>query len=152
MKIKYFLRGFGTGILFATIILTISFALRNDNKAEEETTKSSVEELLEETSSQETKEETTIQETSSEETTVQETTIPETTVVETTAQIQTLNVTSGMTSTSVANMLESMGVIQDAKDFDNYLVTNGFSRNIVVGTFELNSNASYEEIADIITR
>lgn len=153
MKIKYFLRGLGTGILFATIILTISYAFRNNNIKPEETTKSSV--------AWETEESATVEETSIEETTIQETTIEETTIEETTIQeatsevtttgIKIITITSGMSSTGVSNLLEEMGIIQDSKEFDTFLRNGGYSRKILVGSYEVSSDASFEEIAKKIT-
>lgn len=148
MKIKYFLRGLGTGILFATIILTISYAFRNNNIKPEETTKSSVAWETEESA---TVEETSIEETSIEETTIEETTIQEATSEVITTGIKIITITSGMSSTGVSNLLEEIGIIQDSKEFDTFLRNGGYSRKILVGSYEVSSDASFEEIAKKIT-
>ncbi len=63
----------------------------------------------------------------------------------------TITVTRGMSSTSVAEMLEDADIIEDAEDFDNYLVKEGISNKIQVSSFKLNSNMTYEDIAKVIT-
>lgn len=63
-----------------------------------------------------------------------------------------ITIVSGMWSDKVARELQSMGVIEDAADFDQYLVRNGYADRLVVGTFEIPEGADYEQIAQIITR
>lgn len=62
-----------------------------------------------------------------------------------------LTITSGMWSDRVARELQAMGVVENAADFDKYLIQNGYADKIVVGTFEIQVGASYDEIARIIT-
>lgn len=62
-----------------------------------------------------------------------------------------LTIVSGMWSDQVARELQNMGVVESATDFDQFLMENGYANRIVVGTFEIPENASYEEIAQIIT-
>lgn len=139
MKIKYFLRGFGTGILFATIILSISFALRSTPSNSGDAKASEKKEIPSQT---ETEKETRQDAASPSETTISQ---------ETTSH-QTLTIEKGMTSTSVARNLESLGVIENAEDFDKYLNDNGYSRKIVVGSYEVSQGSTYRQIADKITR
>ena len=44
------------------------------------------------------------------------------------------------------------GLVEDASDFDRYLVDNGYSRRISTGTYEIPLDSTQEEIAKIITR
>lgn len=67
------------------------------------------------------------------------------------AEKKVITIVSGMWSDQVARELQNMGVVEDAKDFDQFLVKNGYANHIVVGTFEIPANASYEDIAHIIT-
>ncbi|MBQ4522707.1 MAG: hypothetical protein IJA10_07125 [Lachnospiraceae bacterium] len=64
----------------------------------------------------------------------------------------TIDITKGMTSEDVANMLYDLGIIDDVIKFSYYLHNNGYSLRVNVGTFEIPSDASYEEIARIITK
>ncbi len=63
----------------------------------------------------------------------------------------TLTVYSGNSSDTVANRAKELGLVTDAKDFDNYLVRNGYANRIRVGSFQIPVGASYETIAKAIT-
>ncbi|KAF0818381.1 MULTISPECIES: endolytic transglycosylase MltG [unclassified Cytobacillus] len=63
-----------------------------------------------------------------------------------------LTIESGMTPGEIALLLEKASVIDQAADFGNYLEEYGYSQKIQLGTFELNHNMSYKEIAKIITK
>ncbi|MBR1478097.1 MAG: hypothetical protein IJ608_09085 [Lachnospiraceae bacterium] len=58
----------------------------------------------------------------------------------------------GSGSYTVARNLAEAGLVENAGDFDTYLCEGGYDRRISTGTFEISKNASYEEIARIITR
>ena len=62
-----------------------------------------------------------------------------------------LQVERGNSSNVVAEKLQRLGVIENAKDFDNYLVNNGYANRISVGTFQIPVGSSYEWIAKKIT-
>jgi hypothetical protein len=63
-----------------------------------------------------------------------------------------IKVTKGMSSESVAKLLADKGVISNSSDFNKYLKQHDYSRKINVGTFKIKLDASYEEIAKIITQ
>ena len=62
-----------------------------------------------------------------------------------------LTVERGNSSNVVAEKLQRLGAIDDAKAFDKYLVDNGYANRISVGTFQIPSGSSYEWIAKKIT-
>lgn len=62
-----------------------------------------------------------------------------------------LKVTKGMSSEVVAKMLAKEGVVTDSNDFNNYLKKHDYSRKINVGTYKIKMDASYEEIAKMLT-
>lgn len=62
-----------------------------------------------------------------------------------------LRVERGSNSKIVSTTLERIGVIQNASEFDVYLATNGLSRKIQVGEYELDPSMDYGTIAKIIT-
>lgn len=179
MRLNYFLRGLGVGIVITTLILTIShsanrkmsdneiierarelgmtFETQPESASKEEPT-SVIETTEKETTQQETtQKETTQSETSQPETTKESTTQEQTTQEEssqenTTAQngdviTYTLTVARGMSSNAVCRLLNENGIIDNAVDFDNYLVSNGYAEKIRVGSFEVRSDMSYEELA-----
>ncbi len=63
----------------------------------------------------------------------------------------TLTIYSGNSSDTVARRAEELGLVTNAKEFDSYLVTNGYANRIRVGSFEIPKGASYEFIAKAIT-
>ena len=63
----------------------------------------------------------------------------------------TLTVYSGNSSDTVARRAEELGLVTNYKEFDAYLVTNGYANRIRVGSFEIPMGASYEYIAKAIT-
>lgn len=58
---------------------------------------------------------------------------------------------SGQSSVSVSKMLAEAGLVKDATAYDKYLCENGYDKKIQTGTYELTAGASEEEIARIIT-
>lgn len=64
----------------------------------------------------------------------------------------TITIQSGSGSRTVCNQLAEAGLIEDAGDFDQYLMDNGYSRRICVGTYEIEMGADWEKIAKIISR
>lgn len=69
-------------------------------------------------------------------------------------QEETISVTieSGSGSGTVCRQLEEAGLIESATSFDRYLIDNGYSKRISVGTYEIRVGATEEEIAKIITK
>lgn len=63
---------------------------------------------------------------------------------------QTLIIEPGMDSTTVANNLAEMKIIEDAPAFALYLDQNKLAGKIQIGEYELNNSMSYKEIVDII--
>lgn len=196
MKLKYYLRGLGIGILVTALIM--GFTTRDSRPLTDAEIKAAAAELgmvesdslrladlpqeptpTPEITPEPTKEpETTPEpeattESSGEpakesETTPEPEAIPEVTpelteepetaseaATETTQESGTdisVTVSAGSGSRTVCNRLEEAGVITDAAEFDKYLCDQGYSKRICVGTFEIPADASWEEIAKIITR
>ena len=91
-----------------------------------------------------------------EETTVATTVVAKTTESTTkeTAKVSdkpvSITIESGEVSSDVARKLKEAGVISDSKDFVDYLLENNIAENILAGTFEIQPNSSFEEIARTI--
>ena len=228
MRLKYFLRGLGIGIVVTTIILAISYnagrrmsdsevigrakelgmayttaAQENSIESAAETTETETDTTEPVTTGQESttdteagstaetesseasttaqettgvRETTTQQETTTQETTIQETTTTRaaqesttettheasTTEAETTQAenesteteastviTYTLTIASGMSSNTVCDILKKNGIIADSGDFDRFLVSSGYADRIRVGSFEVNSGMSYDELAAV---
>lgn len=224
MRLKYFLRGLGIGIVVTTIILAIShnagrrmsdsevierakeLGMAYTTAAQENSTESAADTTEPETDTTEpvttgqesptdteagstaetesSETSTTVQETTTgirETTTQQETTTQETTATRATQEsttettheasateaettqaenesteteastviTYTLTIASGMSSNTVCDILKKNGIIADSGDFDRFLVSNGYADRIRVGSFEVNSGMSYDELAAV---
>lgn len=66
-------------------------------------------------------------------------------------KIYKLTIERGNNSYVVAAMLEKMGAVKNAADFDSYLCNNGYAVFLRIGTYEIPQGATYETIAHIIT-
>ena len=180
MKLKYYLRGLGIGMIVTALILGISFSHRQGQETQtltddqireraeqlgmvdsSELTEASPEPETEEAMTTTSEPETTVapENTMEPETTVapentmepEATPQPETIAASEAAQTVTVTVKKGASSGSVSSRLQEAGLVEDAKTFDNYLCNNGYSRSINPGTYEIVPGTSEEEIAKIIT-
>lgn len=164
MKIKYFLRGLGTGILFTVLVLFPVYSYKmSDSKIiekarelgmeyssaiEEESESSRSETESDAKESQDTEAEDNQKDTSSEKITDSETSA-ETTVSQETVKV---SITSGMNSEKVSQMLQMAGIIENAEEFNSYLITNNLGRYLRTGEFQVHSGMSYEEIAEVLLK
>ncbi len=175
MKLKYFLRGLGAGIIFGAVIMLAAYMLSRGYKLSDEEIIAKAEKLgmvmaesaIEESATEEATtedartEETTTEEATTEEATTEETTTEEATTEEATNETDevgtelvkaTITVSSGMGSETVASLMQSAGIIESASDFDSYLNKNGYSTKIEIGTYEMTDKMSYEELAEILIK
>ena len=194
MKLKYFMRGLGIGIIFGVIVMLAAYGTSDKEKmsddeiikraknlgmieatntdatygisendksqkdvgdktteAVKEVTTDSIADVSEKAAATteittEAKTETSTEEKNTE--APKETTTEK---VENSYTEATITVTSGMGSPEVAALMKEAGIIEDADDFDNYLVNQGISDKIQINTFKFNSNMSYEDIAKELT-
>ncbi len=194
MKLKYYLRGLGIGIILTSLILTIA---RNVNggmsdkeiikraealgmvmstedslfdkpegtsASEQETTTDKSENVTEESTTEDsTTEESTTEEPTTEEPATEEPTTEEPTTEETTTEVVTteeattaktvvIKITKGMRCMEVADILYKEGIIKDTAAFNRYMSQHGYTQEILIGTYTLDSSMSFDEIADIIVR
>lgn len=195
MKLKYFLRGLGVGIIFGALIMLVAYLTSGAGKlsdkeiieraenlgmvqadnmviigTEKDDADASSEAETITTDAEQTEEMTTEQGTSDDiiqdsdvsiesvlDGSINPTTEGETTdatTEEANANYVTakISVTSGMTSSEVALLLQNAGIIQDYLDFDQYLNDNGYSTQIRINDYEFNSDMSYQEIAEALIK
>ena len=69
----------------------------------------------------------------------------------TTVKSSSITVSSGMGSEDVSALLQQAGIINDAGAYNTWLIQNGYDARLMVGTFEIPSGSSDEEIAKILT-
>ena len=168
MKLKYYLRGLGIGVLLTTIILSIGNRpvyptdeeiinkakdLGMDFVQEEEV--DNIEKILGNLDSKpepnptiglvsDLDEDTQLVEK------IEPTVIPVPTDISE-AKYVSFTIMRGMTSMDVSEVLKEIGLIEDAEDFNRYVIGQGKAGVIRIGTFTLEEGASYQEIVDIIT-
>lgn len=179
MKLKYYLRGLGIGILVTAAILTIVYhtkgsmsdsqikkraaqlgmvmASTEDDTLFAQTTQADT--TIEETGTISVEETTTAVETTeavteapTEKPTEAPTEAPTEKPTEPAAAEAVLTISQGMYSESVSAELARLGIITNQKEFNSYLVNNGYAERIQTGDFKVKADMSYDEIARIITR
>ncbi len=191
MKLKYFLRGLGTGIVFCALIMLVAYMTSGDNISDKEIIEraenlgmvmeedvsiinkndSSSEDNTGDITTEEYSTETTTESDKTEESTTEagkteddtDTTVTSESTTEATTEEKKpssdgelvsakISVTSGMTSTEVALLLQEAGVIDDYLDFDQYLNENGYSTQIRINDYTFNNKMTYEEIAKALIK
>ena len=175
MKLKYYLRGLGIGILVTAAILTIVYhtkgsmsdsqikkraaqlgmvmASTEDDTLFAQTTQADT--TIEETGTISVEETTTVVETTeavTEAPTEKPTEAPTEAPTKPAAAKAVLTISPGMYSESVSAELARLGIITNQKEFNSYLVNNGYAERIQTGDFKVKADMSYDEIARIITR
>lgn len=64
----------------------------------------------------------------------------------------TFVVRSGLYSSSVSREMEEEGIIDDADEFNAYLINKGYGKRVRSGTYKIPEGADFDTIAKIITR
>lgn len=173
MNFKYYLRGLGTGIVVTLIIVTISNSLRGSKTASENAAQpssvqptSAIEAIL---NNQRTTQaygdaasaDATSAEAASADVTSADVISADTSSAETVSDNvqqgqQERNITVSFetiqSSEAAAQLLEKAGIVDNWRNFNSYLVNNGYDRKVSGGTFSFSGNESYKEIAGIITK
>lgn len=166
MKLKYYLRGLGVGIVVTAVILTIANHLGNKMSDEDIIKRAAKLGMVmkeDESLFPPTEPETTTPEPTSPSPAEQETTAVKPAEPETTTPVPaepqtsgvvihtaTITVTSGMYSEAVSQKLEEAGIVKNWREFNEYLTSNGYSERLQTGTHSFNSEMGYNEIAEIL--
>jgi hypothetical protein len=173
VNFKYYLRGLGTGIVVTLIIVTISNSLRGSKTASENAAQpssvqptSAIEAIL---NNQRTTQaygdaasaDATSADAASADVTSADVISADTSSAETVSDNvqqgqQERNITVSFetiqSSEAAAQLLEKAGIVDNWRNFNSYLVNNGYDRKVSGGTFSFSGNESYKEIAGIITK
>ena len=164
MKFRYYIRGFGAGLIVAAIILTIAGMVERNNdmlnnNSNNNTETQSAGSVIAFTSEASTEGSTQMQQTDSE--TSSETDAQETIA----AEKSTVKITTGdgsgeveivfkgvHTAVQAADILYDAGIIDNKTEFYTYMYTTGYDRKMRDGVYTLKPGDSYETIARIITQ
>ncbi len=196
-RLKYYLRGLGTGIIVTMILMMVSnanaaqstvsdypiddveeeYSVEETKEAEESiaviereevmTASESVEEEAKLESEQESViEEVSAEEASEEELVTQEAMPEESSSVQESEPVQegsedagqqtvdaavTIQVVKGDGSGTVARKLQNAGLIDNASEFDAYLMQHGYDKRIRIGTVKIEAGSTWMEIAESLS-
>ena len=173
MKFRYFLRGVGIGIVFATIIFSVAYRQAGNSKMTDQQVierakelgmvepGTSIKDLLDNNSSKTEVETASDSETETSQVTEADTateatteSATEATSEETTEQPEEtveITIARGSASDTVCQQLKDAGMIEDAAEFDKYLIDNGYASRIRVGTHILSKGMDFHAIAEAIS-
>ena len=146
MKLKYYLRGLGIGIIVTTIILVSCFSMQKPKMTDEQIIEKAAQlgMIMPEQNS------AVIAETE----TPQESVVSDTENAENAEQTQqepfTLVVNRGDVCRTMCENLAANGVIDDSEGLRKYLSEVGYASFISAGTYQIPYHASYEEITNIL--
>lgn len=176
MKLKYYLRGLGIGIVMAVLITGVSMGRKQTMTDDEVKARAKElgmiensvlaeripEETAEDNGDNEPEDAPDDTDKEPEDTPVDVDKEPEDTpegtekepedAVAEEKDVVSVTVVSGDTSWTVSKRMEEAGLIESAKDFDTHLCRYGYDKKISVGTYKIPVNASHEEMAKILTK
>ena len=159
MKLKYYLRGLGIGILVTAVIMGVTQGSRKETLSDREIRERAAAlgmvepgnsladlEAAETPAATETPEaaETPA---ATPEVTARPTQKP---AEEEEGSSYTFEIQAGDSSYQVAYRLQQAGLVADARDFDNYLCSKGYDRKLKTGSYEIPETATEEEISEIL--
>lgn len=177
MKLKYYLRGLGIGMVVTALLMGV--ALNNRKTMSDEEVKKRAAELgmIENTvlGASSTQEETTEMPVLTEEPadaptdtptpaptdtptpaptdtpTPAPTNTPTPTQTVANGESVTITINRGESSGTVSRKVQQAGLVENAKDFDVFLCKNGYDKSLSVGSHSIPMGSTYEEIAKALT-
>ena len=63
-----------------------------------------------------------------------------------------VTIPSGGNSITISSLLSNSGVVEDAGNFNTFVIENGKSTKLIAGTYDIPKDATYDEVLDIITK
>ena len=157
MKLKYYLRGLGIGIVVTALIFMITSGKKEELSDAEIRERAAQLGMVDASSmtlstlvnaGQQTEETTDKQD---QETASSEADNKSVEAESESKPVATITIGRGADSYSVSKDLEAAGLIENAREYDAYLCEYGYSKRISIGTYEIPIGTSQEEIAKIIT-
>jgi len=167
MKLKFYLRGLGVGVLVTALILTVAYKYRGNSSTvvENSSTVASAFNLSRAETKAVNTEQTTVpvKETIAATKAEVVTEAPTQTATEKATEVATVQkaevtnepitvVLSDISNSErAAQVIANAGVVENWKDFNTYLESSGYAVKIHNGAYTLSKGQSYESIAKIIT-
>lgn len=162
MKLKYYMRGIGIGVLVTTIILVIAFAFTGNNMSDEEIIDRAKKLGMVESSKTMTSNSTNATNSTNNATEGNQTIPGATNPMPDNNSTNTANtananndsveftISENDVSRTVIERLAQQGLISDAAAFNKYLNDKGLDNNLQNGTFKIRRGMSEEELANLL--
>ena len=160
MRFKYYLRGLGIGILITTIILSISFAMKQPELSDAEIIERAEALGMVMADTEQVLPSSEIEADTAKDTLGQDTEIqtdgqtddnhtqPEDGINNTQITQTQFTVEVGDSSNAVAQKLAELGLVDNAEAFNQYMVDNNYANYVLPGTIAIDTGATYEQIAN----
>ena len=154
MKLKYYLRGLGIGIILTTIILSIAFSDRNLTDEQIIEKAKSLGMVMKEESIFQDKENSEVMIKDENRTTEEPSVVSEMTETEQTTEEKgthyRLIIPKGAVPRIICEELAENGIIEDAEEFRSFLVKKKYTNSIWPGEYDIPYETTYEEIYQIL--
>lgn len=154
MKLKYYLRGIGIGMIVTTLLLAFSFSNREAEISDEEVMEraAALGMVMAETEETEKKEPESEEPGTELPPEMEEpgTELPADVVGEPSAERYRLVIEEGDVCETVCDKLEEDGVIEDAWELQNYMDEAGYAKSIQIGSYEIPYGLTVEAVGEMI--
>lgn len=156
MKLKYYLRGAGVGVIVTTLVLMIAFAFHKTTMSDAEVIARAKQlgmvEVTEDTGDTDDTDDTkdTSEEGSSTDA-KKDTAADGSEDTEEPKETVSFTVSSGETSAVVSQHLQEQGLVDNGDSFDMFISDVDLDNSLLPGTYEIPKGSSFLEIAQILT-
>lgn len=156
MRFKYYLRGAGIGVILTTLIFTIAFAVYKPTLSDDEIMKKAEAlgmEMPADDSDSADKKGTKTAKDQKDDADASDSNTDDATTSEDGGQKNVIEFTiaSGDTSATIAQHLQEVGLVDNAKSFDLYLSDQDLDNQLLPGTYQIPEGATFLEIGELLT-
>ena len=156
MRFKYYLRGAGIGVILTTLIFTIAFAVYKPTLSDDEVMKKAEAlgmEMPADDSDSADKKDTKTAKDQKDDADASDSNTDDATTSEDGGQKNVIEFTiaSGDTSATIAQHLQEVGLVDNAKSFDLYLSDQDLDNQLLPGTYQIPEGATFLEIGELLT-
>lgn len=156
MRFKYYLRGAGIGVILTTLIFTIAFAVYKPTLSDDEIMQKAEAlgmEMPADDSDSADKKDTKTAKDQKDDADASDSNTDDATTSEDGGQKNVIEFTiaSGDTSATIAQHLQEVGLVDNAKSFDLYLSDQDLDNQLLPGNYQIPEGATFLEIGELLT-
>ena len=156
MRFKYYLRGAGIGVILTTLIFMIAFAVYKPTLSDDEIMQKAEAlgmEMPADDSDSADKKDTKTAKDQKDDADASDSNTDDATTSEDGGQKNVIEFTiaSGDTSATIAQHLQEVGLVDNAKSFDLYLSDQDLDNQLLPGTYQIPEGATFLEIGELLT-